>query len=131
MQNNMTSAAGISPSIGVHIFAGHKTDTVCVGHPGMCSYHLCLQEIAHDLVVAWSRVFARPQNKIFLILLGGLEDELSAAVTDKTQGCLSRKILGGKKSITLCRQSAASFTLLPFQIFFSACFVVFTDMIYI
>lgn len=102
MQNNMTSAAGISPAIAVDIFLGHKTDTVCVGHPGMCSYHICLQEIVHDLVVAWSCVFARPQNKIFLILphllLGGLKDELSAAVTDKTQGCLSRKILVRKKN---------------------------------
>lgn len=49
------------------IVAGHKADTVCVGNPGMHSYHLCLQGISHDLVAAQSNVFAKPQNKIFLI----------------------------------------------------------------
>lgn len=49
------------------IVAGHKADTVCVDNSGMRLYHLCLQRISHDVVAAHSYVFAKPQNKIFLI----------------------------------------------------------------
>lgn len=49
------------------IVAGHKADTVCVENPCMHLYHLCLQGISHDLVAVHNYVFAKPQNKIFLI----------------------------------------------------------------
>lgn len=49
------------------IVAGHKADTVCVEDCGMHLDRLCLQRISHDVVAVHSYVFAKPQNKLFLI----------------------------------------------------------------
>lgn len=49
---------------------GHLTDTVRNENHGIHLYHL-LQRILHDLVVAHSCVFAKPQNPISSFHLNG------------------------------------------------------------